>query len=149
MERVFLSQSEAQTEAIGAEIAEGFQGGDVVLLYGELGCGKTALVRGAARVLGVQEVITSPTYTLIQPYEADGGLTVYHADLYRIEEAEELFEIGFEECLFAGGIVFVEWPQIAADMLAGLKVQTIRIEKTEDKERRITLIKNGHEDTGS
>jgi tRNA threonylcarbamoyladenosine biosynthesis protein TsaE len=105
--------SEAATEALGARIARGLHAGDVVLLSGELGAGKTALARAVLRTLGVSEHVPSPTFTLVQSYETP-GLIVRHLDLYRVENARELDELGLDEALDEGAIL-VEWPERAPD----------------------------------
>jgi tRNA threonylcarbamoyl adenosine modification protein YjeE len=110
----------AATEALAARIAAGLRPGCSVALKGELGAGKTTLARAMLRALGVSEHVPSPTFTLVQSYETARG-PVFHFDLYRIEEAGELEELGFDEALDQG-IVLVEWPERAegrmpADML--------------------------------
>ncbi|GAB4177518.1 MAG: tRNA (adenosine(37)-N6)-threonylcarbamoyltransferase complex ATPase subunit type 1 TsaE [Geothermobacteraceae bacterium] len=104
-----LSQSEEQTEALGRRFGRCARPGDVLLLDGELGAGKTCFARGLARGLGVPDdvPVTSPSYTLLNQYSA--RLPLYHFDLYRLGEAEELGEIGFEECLYGAGVTLVEW----------------------------------------
>jgi tRNA threonylcarbamoyladenosine biosynthesis protein TsaE len=104
-------EGEAATAALGARIARGLRVGDVVLLSGELGAGKTALARGILRALGVSEHVPSPTFTLVQSYETP-SLTVRHLDLYRVDEARELDELGLDEAL-DDGAVMVEWPERA------------------------------------
>jgi tRNA threonylcarbamoyladenosine biosynthesis protein TsaE len=100
------------TVELGARIARGLRAGDVVLLSGELGAGKTALARAILRALGVNEHVPSPTFTLMQTYDTP-KLTVRHLDLYRVEDARELDELGLDEAL-DDGAVLVEWPERAA-----------------------------------
>jgi tRNA threonylcarbamoyladenosine biosynthesis protein TsaE len=100
------------TAELGARIARGLRTGDVVLLSGELGAGKTALARAILRALGVNEHVPSPTFTLMQTYDTP-KLTVRHLDLYRVEDARELDELGLDEAL-DDGAVLVEWPERAA-----------------------------------
>ena len=104
------SQSSQQTEALAAELAAGLRPGDVVLISGDLGSGKTTFVRGACRALGVEERVTSPTFTIGQLYRGRDGLAVAHLDLYRLDSlAHE--EPGFlDEYLNEDSIGFVEWP---------------------------------------
>ncbi|MCD4813248.1 tRNA (adenosine(37)-N6)-threonylcarbamoyltransferase complex ATPase subunit type 1 TsaE [bacterium] len=130
------SASVAETELIGAELARQLRSGDVVALYGELGAGKTCLIRGLAHQLGVAEAVTSPTFTLINEYQA--SLPLYHFDLYRLEHPGELEDIGYEDYFYSEGICVVEWPERAGTLLpqAHWKVQlTIA---SEDK-RRISI----------
>jgi len=103
------------TDGLAARIAAGLRVGDCVTLKGELGAGKTTLARAILRALGVAEHVPSPTFTLIQAYETVRG-TVFHFDLYRVEDVRELEELGFDEAL-EQGIVLVEWPERAAGRL--------------------------------
>ena len=105
-----LTNSEEETSAIGERLAASLRQGDVVLLYGELGAGKTAFVRGLARGLGASpEDVSSPTFTLIQEYA--GRVTLYHVDLYRLASPDELPFLGFSE--LDDGLLLVEWPERA------------------------------------
>lgn len=102
--------SEAETFALGRDLASGLRPADVVLLQGDLGMGKTVLARGLAAGLGVpEEDVRSPTFTLINLYQ--GRLPVYHIDLYRIDKPAELEELGLEEILGADGVAIVEWAE--------------------------------------
>ena len=99
------------TVRLGEEIARFCRAGDVILLAGELGCGKTTLVRGLARGLGVPEetAVTSPTFAIVHEYP--GRLPLFHFDLYRIGGEDELYETGFDDYAAAGGVMAVEWPE--------------------------------------
>jgi tRNA threonylcarbamoyladenosine biosynthesis protein TsaE len=109
-----ITTSEEGTSLAGESLAAGLRAGDVVLLYGELGAGKTAFVRGMARGLGAAaEDVSSPTFTLMQEYQG-GSATLYHVDLYRLE-AKEIDDLGLEELISGDGIVAIEW----ADRWAG------------------------------
>lgn len=102
------SHGEADTFSFGRTLAAGLRAGDVVLLRGDLGAGKTVLARGIAVGLGVPaEEVRSPTFTLVNPYQ--GRLPVFHLDLYRIERAADLDELGLEEILGGDGVAIVEW----------------------------------------
>jgi tRNA threonylcarbamoyladenosine biosynthesis protein TsaE len=101
--------SEAETEAAGEELSRRLQSGDVVLLYGDLGAGKTAFVRGIARGLGANsDDVSSPTFTIVQEYH--GRATLYHVDLYRLEPAE-IDDLGLEDLVCGDGIVAIEWAE--------------------------------------
>ena len=112
MEQVLAD--EAATVAFGQELSQliqdRFGNSALVALEGDLGAGKTTLVRGILRALGFSGAVKSPTYTLLEPYNL-GGLDLYHFDLYRLESAEELEFVGFEEILDGPGIKLFEWPQ--------------------------------------
>jgi tRNA threonylcarbamoyladenosine biosynthesis protein TsaE len=108
--------SEAATQALGAALAELVQPGWVVFLRGELGAGKTTLVRGFLRHLGFQGAVKSPTYTLLEPYYFN-AFSVTHFDLYRIADADELEFIGFRDYLEPNNILLIEWPQKGGDIM--------------------------------
>jgi tRNA threonylcarbamoyladenosine biosynthesis protein TsaE len=110
----------------------------VFLFSGELGSGKTTLIRALCRELGVQNEVTSPTFSLVNAYRAEGGW-VYHMDLYRLEGEEELIEIGLEEYLFSGAYCFVEWPQLAAAVLPEGVVR-VELRVLPDYSRKIVVL---------
>jgi tRNA threonylcarbamoyladenosine biosynthesis protein TsaE len=110
-----LSDSAAATEAIGAELAEDLEPGDVVLVAGELGAGKTTLIRGACRALGVKGPVTSPTFTIGQRYE--GKYPISHLDLFRLESLEGEVPGLFDDYLTADAVAFLEWPEAAEPQL--------------------------------
>jgi tRNA threonylcarbamoyladenosine biosynthesis protein TsaE len=110
------TSSAAETEAVGARIAAGLGAGDVVVVRGELGAGKTTLIRGACRALGVEGPVTSPTFTIGQRYR--GRLPVSHLDLYRLESIEGEDPALLEDYLRPDSVVFVEWPAVAESRLA-------------------------------
>ncbi len=115
MERV-ESRSAAETEALGARVAERLQPGDVVVVSGEVGAGKTTLIRGACRALGIEGPVTSPTFTIGQRYEG-GRLPVSHLDLYRLGSLEGEDPALLDDYLGAEAIAFVEWPAVGAERL--------------------------------
>jgi len=117
------SSSAAETEAIGERIAAGLRPGDVVLVSGELGAGKTTLVRGAARALGVSERVTSPTFTIGHRYA--GRVPVSHLDLYRLGALEDEDPALLDDYLGPDSIAFIEWPQAAEPALERV---TVRVE---------------------
>jgi tRNA threonylcarbamoyladenosine biosynthesis protein TsaE len=112
----FLTESAAETEALGARLAARLAPGDVVVVSGELGAGKTTLVRGACRALGVEGPVTSPTFTIGQRYR--GRVPVSHLDLYRLESVEGEDPALLEDYLTADAVAFVEWPAAAEPHLA-------------------------------
>ncbi|MCK8826169.1 tRNA (adenosine(37)-N6)-threonylcarbamoyltransferase complex ATPase subunit type 1 TsaE [Natroniella acetigena] len=105
-----------ETFDLGKKIGESLTHGGIVCLQGDLGAGKTVLAKGICRGLGVEEEITSPTYTVANEYR--GKLKVYHMDLYRIRDEEELYDIGFEDYLYRGeGVTIIEWPDKAGALM--------------------------------
>jgi len=106
---MIVTNSASQTRELGQRLAGQLKAGDVVLLEGELGAGKSELARGIAKGLGVAETVTSPSFTILNVYDS-GRLPLYHFDWYRLESAEELFELGMDEYLGGDGIALVEWP---------------------------------------
>ncbi len=123
----------AETESLGAELAGTLRGGDVVLLSGELGSGKTTLVRGAAQALGVSDPVTSPTFSVGHRYRA-GALTVSHVDLYRLASLDEEEPELLEDYLGPGRIAFVEWPQDVPE-LAGARLRVTLVHGGADRRR--------------
>jgi tRNA threonylcarbamoyladenosine biosynthesis protein TsaE len=117
---VARTRSVEETRALAGALAQLTMPGDLLLLAGDLGAGKTAFVQGFGRALGVDEPITSPTFTLAQRY--DGARVVHHLDVYRLDQLHEVLELGLEELLDEGGVVLVEWgeavlPVVPADYL--------------------------------
>lgn len=114
MER--YSASEQDTEALGRALVQRLQPGAVVAFTGDLGSGKTAFVRGMAQGLGIPQRVTSPTFTIVNEYEG-GRLPLFHFDMYRLRDADDLFDIGWEDFLRRGGICAVEWSENIRDAL--------------------------------
>lgn len=111
----------------------------IITLEGDLGAGKTTLVKEVSKQIGIDDLVSSPTFSLINEYEhPDQDLKVYHMDLYRIEDEEELINIGFEDYLYSGHMVFIEWPQIASSLLPERTI-SIHIEIFDNSSRRLKL----------
>ena len=134
---VIISASSAETEAIGAALACRLMPGDVIAYRGALGAGKTAFTRGLARGLGISEPVTSPTYTIVNEY-LDGRLPLFHFDMYRLSDSDELFDLGWEDYLARNGVCAVEWSENVADVLDPITV-TIERDPSDDNRRRITI----------
>ena len=134
----FITNGPEETEALGARLARALEPGAVVAFTGDLGAGKTAFVRGLARGLGVQDRVTSPTFTVANEYEG-GRLPLFHFDLYRLGSADELFDIGWEDYLARGGVCAVEWSERMEELL---EPGTIRVDlrRGEDEDRRVITV---------
>lgn len=129
--------SATETEALGAKLAAGLGPGDVVVVSGELGAGKTTLIRGACRALGVEGPVTSPTFTIGLRYE--GRVPVSHLDLYRLAGLDEEDPALLEDYLDSATVAFVEWPAVAELQLADRRVTEVRITHLDGDRRRIEL----------
>ena len=132
----YVSNSEKETERIGEEFAKGLKGGEVIAMYGDLGAGKTAFVRGMARGMGLSARVSSPTFTIVNEYLGD--IDLIHFDMYRLSSAEELFDIGWEDYLARGAVCAVEWSENVSDAFFGDEIKVV-IEKTGDTSRKITI----------
>lgn len=137
---VYETFSPEETYALGCEIGRTAAPGDVYALTGDLGVGKTVFTKGLAEGLGVAEPVTSPTFTIVQSYDS-GRLPFHHFDVYRIEDIDEMEEIGYEDCFYGDGVSLVEWAEVIADLLPENTIR-ITIEKVPEKGfdyRRITV----------
>ena len=132
------THSEEETTTVGRELAAALSAGDVLLLYGDLGAGKTAFVRGLAEGLGVpREEVSSPTFTLIQEYRG-GRLTLFHVDLYRIDDPREFDELGLDE-IAEDGVLAIEWAEKLPARLKPSRYVSVRITHGEGDQRQIEL----------
>ena len=116
MEKKLESASPDETESIALELAKEAKAGSIYTLSGDLGAGKTVFARGFARGLGIMSPVTSPTFTLVNEYKK-GRLPLYHFDVSRLGEAEELYDTGFEDYLENGGVVLIEWAERIEELL--------------------------------
>lgn len=126
----YISNSYEETQKIAADFAKTLKEGDVLCMYGDLGVGKTAFVQGLAKGLEIDDPITSPTFTIVNEYS--GTLPLYHFDVYRIADSDEMYEIGYEEYVYGDGVSVIEWPQLIDDILPE-KRYDIEIAKDYDK----------------
>ena len=133
-----ITHSPDETRALGRKLAQALQGGTVVAFTGDLGAGKTAFVSGMAEGLGIEERVTSPTFTIVNEYEG-GRLPLFHFDMYRLGSADELFHIGWEDYLARNGVCAVEWSENVEEALDG---DTIRVDisRGQDENTRIITI---------
>ena len=134
MEKLLHIASEKETEQIGEAIGQAAEPGTVVALIGDLGTGKTTLTKSIARGLGVTETVTSPTFNIIREYKT-GRIPLYHFDVYRIGDPDEMFELGYEEYFYGDGTCVVEWADIIEELLPEDAV-IIRIERGASEEER-------------
>ena len=136
----YESSREQDTFALGEKIGREAQPGDIYALLGELGVGKTVFTKGLAKGLGITEHVSSPTFTILQVYD-EGRLPLYHFDVYRIGDPEEMDEIGYEDCFFGDGICLVEWANLIEELMP-VQTKWITIEKDLSKGfefRKITI----------
>lgn len=134
---MIISHSPSETMDYGQRLAAELRAGDVLALTGDLGAGKTCLVKGIARGLGILQEITSPTFTLINEY-VGGRLPLYHVDLYRLDSAEQALQIGLDDYLGRDGVTVIEWAEKVESLLPPT-TRRLRIEFIADNSRRITL----------
>ena len=132
----FITNSPQETEALGQKLGQALPAGTVIAYRGELGAGKTAFTRGLARGLGIQDPVTSPTYTIVNEY-LGGRIPLFHFDMYRLHSADDLFDFGWDDYLERQGICAVEWSENVAEALEDPLVVTIC--KTGEESRKITL----------
>ena len=138
----YRSNSPEETEEIGAALALRLGPGAVVAFTGDLGAGKTAFVRGMARGLGIEERVTSPTFTIVNEYEG-GRLPLFHFDMYRLGSSDELFDIGWEDYLARGGVCAVEWSENVSEALEPDAVRVDIRRGADDGERIIAVTGEG------
>ena len=135
----YLTHNEAETETLGARLAAVLSPGAVVAYRGGLGMGKTAFTRGLARGLGYPGRVTSPTFTIVNEYEG-GRLPLFHFDMYRLADADDLFDIGWEDYLARGGVCAVEWSEQVADALPDDTIYVTLTRRDEDPSWRTITI---------
>jgi len=132
----YITNSPAETETVGAALARQLQPGTVIAYRGDLGAGKTAFTRGLARGLGCTDLVTSPTFTIVNEY-LSGRMPLFHFDMYRLRSSDDLWDIGWEDYLDRCGVCAVEWSENVADAMEDAIFVTI--EKTGDESRHITI----------
>ena len=126
----------AELPAAAERILKDTSGHKVVALYGAMGAGKTTLIKQFCKVLGVEDVVNSPTFALVNEYLAADGNPVYHFDFYRIETLEEVYDIGYEEYIYSGNYCFIEWPEMIEELLPESYVH-LTITENQDGTREI------------
>ena len=128
------SYSPDDTFELAKKLGQEAKAGDVVCLIGDLGVGKTLFSQGFAKGLGIEEYVNSPTFTIVQEYEGtdDRRLTLYHFDVYRIEDSEEMEEVGFTDMIYGDGVSLIEWADMISDILPE-RYTKVTIEKELEK----------------
>jgi tRNA threonylcarbamoyladenosine biosynthesis protein TsaE len=154
-----ITNSAEETTYIGEQLGRLLIKGSIVCLSGDLGAGKTAFTQGIAKGMGVEDYVTSPTYTIINEYQ--GRLPLYHFDVYRLNDVEEMYELGYEEYFFGDGAVVVEWADIVRDIIPAERLWITILRAKDENSREIILEPTGeayeqimkgieqHENTGS
>jgi tRNA threonylcarbamoyladenosine biosynthesis protein TsaE len=135
-----VTRAPDETRKAAAAVAELLVPGDVVSLTGDLGAGKTTFVQGAARALGVQDPVASPTFVLVREYRGD--LPVYHLDVYRLDRLQEVIDLGFEDLLDPSGVIFVEWGDAIEPLLPDEHLR-VELRTDEDDARRLSVSGRG------
>ncbi len=137
---IYETMSPEETFSLGEELGKKAKAGQVVCLNGDLGVGKTVFTQGFAKGLGIEESVNSPTFTIIQIYE-EGRLPLYHFDVYRIGDPEEMYEIGYEDYFYGEGVCLIEWSELIEELIPEDAIQ-VHIDKDLEKGldyRRITV----------
>ena len=138
---IYTTNSPAETERIGAALGKILKPGTILAYRGDLGAGKTAFTRGLAKGLGCGEIVTSPTYTIVNEY-LSGRIPLFHFDMYRLASSDDLWDIGWEDYLDRGGVCAVEWSENVEDAMEGAVFITIH--KT-GEDSRVIEIEGGEE----
>jgi len=116
MENIYETASSSETFALGKRFGEEATAGEIICLSGDLGVGKTVFTQGLAKGLGIEEPVTSPTFTIVEQH-TEGRLPLYHFDVYRIGDVSEMDEIGYEDCFFGDGICLIEWAELVEEII--------------------------------
>ena len=110
----------------------------VFAMYGKMGAGKTTFTKAVCECLGVEDVINSPTFAIVNEYRSDSGELIYHFDFYRIKKLEEVYDMGYEDYFYSGALCFIEWPELVEELLPGNTVK-VTIEENEDGSRTVSF----------
>ena len=132
-------QSLAHIHEAAREFIAAMGDNTVFALYGKMGAGKTTFIKALCQELGVEDVVTSPTFAVINEYRSDiAGELIYHFDFYRIKKLEEVYDMGYEDYFYSGALCFIEWPELVEELLPGNTIK-VTIEEQEDGSRRLTM----------
>lgn len=141
--RIFETNSYEETQKAAEEIAQTLNGGEFIAMYGDLGAGKTAFVQGLAKALGIAEYVTSPTFTIVNEYY--GRLPLFHFDVYRISDPDEMYEIGYDEYLDRNGVCVIEWAELIEELFPDryIKLTMLKNEAKGPDYRKIIIEERG------
>ena len=132
-------QSLEQIHEAARQFVTAMDDNTVFAFYGKMGAGKTTFIKAVCEELGVEDVITSPTFAIVNEYRSDvAGELIYHFDFYRIKKLEEVYDMGYEDYFYSGAVCFIEWPELIEELLPGNTIKVI-IEEIENGERKLTL----------
>ena len=132
-------QSLEQIHEAARQFVTAMDDNTVFAFYGKMGAGKTTFIKAVCEELGVEDVITSPTFAIVNEYRSDvAGELIYHFDFYRIKKLEEVYDMGYEDYFYSGAVCFIEWPELIEELLPGNAIKVI-IEEIENGERKLTL----------
>ena len=137
MSKIFYTNKAQELDEIAKAIVKVFKNEKKIVFFGEMGVGKTTLIKSICKVLNVQDVVTSPTFSLVNEYQSKDGNSLYHFDFYRIKNQEELFDLGLEEYIYSDNYCFIEWPEKAEGLLSD---NFIQVQMTKNKECRIIKV---------
>lgn len=143
---IFKSHSPDDTAILGKTIGQSLKGGEILCFSGDLGAGKTTLTQSIAKGMGIDDYVTSPTFTIINEY--DGNIKLYHFDVYRLGDADELFDIGYEEYIESDGVCIIEWSNLIEEELPKdrLEIQLKRFDGENERQMWIEAKGNIHEE---
>ena len=130
--------SQSELRNVADAIIQNLDGRSIVAFYGQMGAGKTTLIREIVALLGSEDVVTSPTFALVNQYSTADGDAVYHFDFYRINSIAEAFDMGYEEYFYSGDLCLVEWPEKVEQLLPD-EVMVVRIEPIDENSRRFVI----------
>lgn len=130
-------ESVEKMQSFGEKLGSMLKGGEVITLNGDLGAGKTELSKAIAKGLGIEDHITSPTFTIVNEYE--GRLKLFHFDVYRLSSAEEMYELGYEEYFYSDGVSLIEWAELIREVLPEERLEIFIFQTERENERELEL----------
>jgi len=131
MSNTFYANNLQELDEIGNQLLENFGNQKKIVFFGEMGVGKTTLIKSICKALNVQDIVTSPTFSVVNEYQTDIGIAIFHFDFFRIKNKEELLDLGFEEYIYSDNYCLIEWPEKAEGLLDDNFVE-IRMTKNKD-----------------